>query len=91
MAAGAAVVASDLVAFQRVLDGGTAGRVVETGSPTALAEAVVDLLGDEDERRRLIARGRARADQYDWSHVADEIQRVYDTVTLGAGPVVVSD
>ncbi|MGB6244923.1 glycosyltransferase family 4 protein [Gordonia sp. (in: high G+C Gram-positive bacteria)] len=91
MAAGAAVVASDLVAFQRVLDGGTAGRVVETGSPVALADAVVELLGDEGARQQLIARGRARADRYDWSRVADQIQRVYDTVTRGAGPVVVSD
>lgn len=91
MAAGAAVVASDLVAFHRVLDSGRAGRLVETGSPVELAEAVIDLLGDEGKRQELIARGRIRAEGYDWSHVADEIQRVYDTVTLGAGPVVVSD
>ncbi|WP_026917804.1 glycosyltransferase family 4 protein [Gordonia shandongensis] len=91
MAAGAAVVASDLVAFSRVLDGGTAGRLVATGSPGELADAVIDVLGDDAARADLIARGRARADRYDWSQVADEILRVYETVTLGAGPVVVSD
>ncbi|GAA4667754.1 glycosyltransferase family 4 protein [Gordonia humi] len=91
MAAEAAVVASDLVAFSRVLDGGQAGRLVSTGSPAALAEQVTALLRDDGLRAELIARGRDRADLYDWSRVADQIQRVYDTVTHGAGPVVVSD
>ncbi|MFC0315331.1 glycosyltransferase family 4 protein [Gordonia phosphorivorans] len=91
MAAGAAVVASDLVAFGRVLDEGAAGTLVETGSPVALADAVIGLLDDEDARQAQIERGRRRADLYDWSRVADEIEKVYESVTLGAGPVVVSD
>ncbi|QRY63984.1 glycosyltransferase family 4 protein [Gordonia sp. PDNC005] len=91
MAAGAAVVASDLVAFARVLDHGDAGCLVTTGSPTALATQINDLLGDDDLRAGYVARGHLRAEQYDWSKVADQIQRVYDTVTHGAGPVVVSD
>ncbi|GEE02668.1 phosphatidyl-myo-inositol mannosyltransferase [Gordonia spumicola] len=91
MAAGAAVVASDLVAFYRVLDGGSAGCLVSTGSPTALADQVNALLRDDELRAGYVDRARARADMYDWSRVADQIQRVYDTVTHGAGPVVVSD
>ncbi|MFT4087924.1 MAG: glycosyltransferase family 4 protein [Gordonia sp. (in: high G+C Gram-positive bacteria)] len=91
MAAGAAVVASDLVAFSRVLDAGRAGRLVSTGSPNALAEAVIGLLDDDEERAALVERGRERAQLYDWSRVADQIEQVYETVTLGAGPVVVSD
>ena len=91
MAAGAAVVASDLVAFSRVLDSGQAGCLVATGSPTALADQVNSLLGDDERRARYVARGRERADLYDWSRVADQIQSVYDTVTYNAGPVVVSD
>ncbi|WOC14249.1 glycosyltransferase family 4 protein [Gordonia sp. MP11Mi] len=91
MAAGAAVVASDLIAFSRVLDSGQSGSLVTTGSPTALAEQVNLLLGDDDLRARYVACGRERADLYDWSRVADQIQNVYDTVTYNAGPVVVSD
>ncbi|MCF8569716.1 glycosyltransferase family 4 protein [Gordonia sp. HY002] len=91
MAAGAAVVASDLVAFSRVLDGGRAGRLVKTGSPTALADEVITLLRDDELRADYVARGHERADLYDWSRVADQIQNVYDTVTFNAGPVVVSD
>ncbi|MFZ2511753.1 MAG: glycosyltransferase family 4 protein [Gordonia sp. (in: high G+C Gram-positive bacteria)] len=91
MAAGAAVVASDLVAFSRVLDDGRAGRLVETGSATALAAAVIELFDNEPARAELVAAARQRADRYDWSRVADQIQKVYETVTLGAGPVVLSD
>jgi len=91
MAAGAAVIASSLNAFRRVLDDGRAGRLVETGSPEQLARGIIELLSDDEAREQLVARGRIRADKYDWSRVADQILRVYDTVTVGAGPVVVSD
>lgn len=91
MAAGAAVIASSLNAFRRVLDDGRAGRLVETGSPDQLAAGLVELLADPEARADLVAAGRIRADKYDWSRVADQILRVYDTVTVGAGPVVVSD
>ncbi|MFW0784896.1 glycosyltransferase family 4 protein [Gordonia sp. CPCC 206044] len=91
MAAGAAVVASDLNAFRRVLDDGRAGRLVPTGSSDRLADAVIELLSDDTARAELVAEGRRRADRYDWSRVADQILRVYDTVTVGAGPVVVAE
>ncbi|MDH3014280.1 glycosyltransferase family 4 protein [Gordonia alkanivorans] len=91
MAAGAAVIASSLNAFRRVLDDGRAGKLVDTGSPDQLAAGIISLLSDDEAREQLVARGRVRADKYDWSRVADQILRVYDTVTVGAGPVVVSD
>ncbi|WP_132993508.1 glycosyltransferase family 4 protein [Gordonia zhaorongruii] len=91
MAAGAAVVASDLVAFSRVLDGGEAGRLVSTGSPVSLAAEIIELLQDDTLRAEFVARGRERAALYDWSRVADQIQHVYDTVTHNADHVVVSD
>ncbi len=90
MAAGAAVVASDLNAFRRVLDDGRAGRLVPTGSAEGLATAVIDLLGDDVSRAELVARAQARAARYDWSRVADQILRVYETVTVWAGPVIIS-
>lgn len=91
MAAGAAVIASSLDAFRRVLDDGRAGVLVPTGSADELATGIIGLLADDEARASLVAAGRARADRYDWSRVADQIQRVYDTVTVGATPVVVSD
>ncbi|MFT4043492.1 MAG: glycosyltransferase family 4 protein [Gordonia sp. (in: high G+C Gram-positive bacteria)] len=91
MAAGAAVVASRLDAFRRVLDDGRAGALVGVGAADELATAVVGLLSDDEARARQVAAARARADRYDWSRVADQILRVYETVTVDAGPVVVSE
>ena len=78
-------------ALAAVLDDGRAGRLVETGSPDQLAAGLVELLADPEARADLVAAGRIRADKYDWSRVADQILRVYETVTVDAGPVVVSD
>jgi phosphatidylinositol alpha-mannosyltransferase len=81
MAAGAAVVASDLPAFSRVLDGGELGLLFRAGQADALARAVLEVLdGDRTgaEARREAA--RAASSRYDWTRVADQILAVYDTV-----------
>ena len=87
MAAGAAVVASDLHAFRRVLRDGAVGRLVPSGDGAALADGLIDLLRDDAARRRYIDEGRKAVGRYDWSVVADQIMRVYETVT-GAGAKV---
>ena len=80
MAAGAAVVASDLPAFARVLDGGRLGVLFPTGDAAALAREVGALLDDDARRSALVeAAGRA-VWRYDWSRVTDEVERVYETV-----------
>jgi phosphatidylinositol alpha-mannosyltransferase len=91
MAAGAAVVASKLDAFRRVLDDGQAGVLVEIGDAEQLAAGIISVLSDDDGRAAMVRRARDRAARYDWSDVADQILRVYDTVVVGAGKVVVSD
>ncbi|WP_432564764.1 glycosyltransferase family 4 protein [Kineococcus sp. SYSU DK003] len=80
MAAGAAVVAADLGAFRRVLGDGAHGRVFGVGDARAAADAVLELLADPQERRRLAAAGQAAAQRYDWSVVAGEVLTVYETV-----------
>ena len=87
MAAGAPVVASDIEAFQRVLDEGRAG--VHFGSEDAddLAEKLIELLGDPDRRDALRAAGMARAAEFDWSSVAKRVLEVYMSVTPGGEKV----
>lgn len=83
MAAGAPVLASDLAAFQRVLDGGRsgmAGALFANGRPEDLAARAVELLQDPARRRALGELGRARAEAFDWGGVAKEILAVYETV-----------
>ncbi|WP_411286191.1 glycosyltransferase family 4 protein [Lapillicoccus sp.] len=84
MSAGAAVLASDLPAFVRVLDGGRAGATFANEDSADLARRLVQLLGEPDARARIAAAGRGRADLFDWSVVADDIMAVYETVTEGA-------
>lgn len=83
MAAGCAIVASDLPAF-RALTAGTA-LLVPPNDPAALAAAVSDLLGNKAGLERLAASSRARAGQFDWSLVLPSYLRCYERVAGAAG------
>jgi phosphatidyl-myo-inositol alpha-mannosyltransferase len=87
MSACAPVLASDLPAFVRVLDGGTCGATFTNEDPEDLAAQLLALLADPDRRRALAERGRRRADRFDWSVVASDVMAVYETITMGAGRV----
>ncbi|WP_433710027.1 glycosyltransferase family 4 protein [Nocardia sp. CA-084685] len=83
MAAGTAVVASELDAFRRVLRDGTAGMLVPVGDSARLAAALDALLTDEVRREALIHTANQVVGEYDWPVVAEQILRVYETVTVG--------
>lgn len=84
MAAGTAVVASNLDAFRRVLEDGQAGLLVPVEDSDALAAALGEMLSDDAMRIRYVAAAATAVQRYDWSVVADDILRVYETVA-GAG------
>jgi len=89
MAAGTAVLASDLPAFGAVLDGGRLGRLFTAGDPAALASGAIGLLADPADRSLLAGRGERAARSYDWGVVGGRVRRVYQTVlpdARGAGP-----
>jgi phosphatidylinositol alpha-mannosyltransferase len=85
MAAQTPIVASDIEAFRRVLDGGRAGRQFATGDATALAEALADVLDDPQLRARLVAAGTDAVAPYDWAVIVAEVLRVYELAIAGAG------
>jgi phosphatidylinositol alpha-mannosyltransferase len=87
MAAGTAVVANDLDAFRRVLDDGRVGRLVPVDDADALAGGLIEMLADDSARARYIAAATEYVGRFDWSVVAGEIMRVYETVA-GAGTKV---
>ncbi|MDQ2782291.1 MAG: glycosyltransferase family 4 protein [Actinomycetota bacterium] len=87
MSAGATVLASDLPAFVRVLDGGRAGATFVNEDPVSLAERLVELLQNPLLRGQIAAIGRRRADVFDWSTVAKQVMEVYETITDGASRV----
>ncbi|MEW2375215.1 glycosyltransferase family 4 protein [Micromonospora sp. NPDC047812] len=77
LAAGTTVVASDLDAFRRVLDGGRAGRLFPTGDPAALRTTLADLLDDPGARAALTACGDQVVATFDWPVVARRVLEVY--------------
>ncbi|MGH3319955.1 MAG: glycosyltransferase family 4 protein [Streptosporangiaceae bacterium] len=87
MAAGAAVAASDIQPFRRVLRDGRAGALFPVGDPGGLAKVAAQLLDDPVCRRRLAAAARVAVRAYDWADVARDVVRVYEAVTVDTGGV----
>ena len=87
MAAGTAVVASDLDAFRRVLLDGKAGRLVPVDDADALAAGLIQVLDNDAARERYVDAAAEAVRRYDWPVVARQIMRVYETVA-GSGTKV---
>jgi phosphatidylinositol alpha-mannosyltransferase len=82
MAACTPVVASDLDAFRRVLeqpDGSCAGLLATVGDPESIAHACASVLSSESRAVHMRRAGEQIVQRYDWSVVAREIVRVYET------------
>ncbi|MDQ1697219.1 MAG: phosphatidyl-myo-inositol alpha-mannosyltransferase [Frankiaceae bacterium] len=92
MAAGTPIVASDLDAFRRVLDapdGDRAGALATVGDAESVAHACASLLSSPARLEALSRCGRSLVSRYDWTVVAAEIVRVYETaVAASVGRVV---
>jgi phosphatidylinositol alpha-mannosyltransferase len=91
MAAGTAVVASDLDAFRRVLDNGRAGALFRTGDQWALAALLDRLLDDPVARKALVARATEVVSGYDWPVVAVRVLEVYTTAIEATAGVVIDE
>jgi phosphatidylinositol alpha-mannosyltransferase len=87
MAAGTPVVASDLDAFRRVLDGGRAGALFPVGDPAALAATLAGLLDDDARRAALADHASQVVAGFDWEVLAARIVEVYATA-IEAAPLV---
>ena len=82
LAAGCAVVASDLPAFRHVA--GEAARLVPPGDAGALSRALTEVLSDEGEAARLAGMGRRRAADFDRAVVLEGYLAAYRDA-LGSG------
>ncbi len=82
MAAQAAVVASDLPAFRRVLEDGTSGRLFANQDAAGLSAALIELLADPALRARYTAAADIRVREFDWDRVVDDVIAVYDSVHM---------
>ena len=80
MAAGRAVVASDIPGYRSVVNPGENGVLFEPGNVPALARTLAALVDDPARRAALAERGRARALQFAWPRVTEQIEALYREV-----------
>jgi phosphatidyl-myo-inositol alpha-mannosyltransferase len=85
MAAGAAVLASDLPAFRRLLGDGGCGVIAPRGDVQAWALALERLVTDPQGRARLGERARTAAACFDWRHVTDSLIDLYRQLSPSTG------
>lgn len=85
MAAGLPVIATDVGGVRDLMEHGVHGLVVPPHRPDLLAQALRQLLEDEELRRRLGAAARARALEFAWSACTDRHLDLYEElVAVGA-------
>ena len=87
LAGGACVVASDIPAFDDLLGSGQYGALFESENPRELAKVVIDLLRDEEKRKKLSETGKGRGQSFDWTVVAEQIYSVYEMSIVGSEKV----
>jgi len=80
MACGTPIVGSDIIGFRELIDRGAEAVLVPVDDAQAWAEATVALLDDPEKRREMGAAGRAKATQFAWPQVADQVFAVYQRV-----------
>jgi glycosyltransferase involved in cell wall biosynthesis len=80
---GVAVVASAVGGIPEVLTDGESGLLVPPGSVSALGEALIRVLADEELRSRLAAGGGSVAREHSWPAIAKAIERVFRRLVAG--------
>jgi phosphatidylinositol alpha-mannosyltransferase len=88
MAAGCAIVASDLSGYRLVARPDLDGLLVEPGDPAALADALGEVLTDPLRRAELVASGAKRAQEFSMDHLADRYVELYERVSTPAPEAV---
>ena len=81
MAAGRAIVASDLPSIREVLNDRVNALLVTPGDAHALAEAIRSLLSDRGLARRLAEAAAKAAPQYGWDRRAERLEALFTKVT----------
>lgn len=86
MAVGLPVVATDLAANRELVVDGVSGRLVDSGTPIELADALSFYCGDAAARRAHGAAGRQRAEvEFPLPRMIDGYRSLYRRVSAGSG------
>ncbi len=77
MAAGAPIVASNIAGYRTVLDGTGAALTFPPTDIAALTASLEEVVRNRALQQQLQAAGKRVVDQYRWSNVAQQVERVY--------------
>jgi phosphatidyl-myo-inositol alpha-mannosyltransferase len=80
MAAGLPIVASDIHGYKNVVSRDVEGYLVEPRNPRAIAAALYKLARDPELRHRMGDAGRAKAREYSWERVTQQVVAYYHEV-----------
>lgn len=80
MAAGKPIIASNIEGYTSVLTHGAEGLLVPPRNAEKLTQALISLMTDEPLRQQLGAKGRLKAMEYDWEHIAPKILNYYHSI-----------
>lgn len=86
MAAGRAIVASDIGGYRGVMTDGREGLFAPPKDVAALVNALSRLLKDPDLRAAMGVAGRARSAEYSWPKVAARVLEVYEEARVESVP-----
>jgi phosphatidylinositol alpha-mannosyltransferase len=89
MAAGTALVASDIDGYRTVSRDDREALLVPPGDTDALRHALRALLDDPARRSRLVAEGARRADEFSMAHLAERFLPLYERAIGAPRPAVV--
>ena len=85
MAAGRAIVASDIHGYKNVVQRNISALLVEPKDADALANALERLVEHPELRARMGEAGVVRATDYDWEHVTKRLAELYEEVLARYG------
>ena len=78
MASETAVIATRVGGMPEIVIEGETGLLIEQDNPKALADAIIQLLGNEALRASMGIKGRERARElYDWRAISDSLLTLY--------------
>ncbi len=77
MAMGKPIVASNFPGYQELLGDNENGLLFNPKDATDLATKIIQLLTDDDLRKRFITNGLKKAKEYDWQNIAKRVETFY--------------
>jgi phosphatidyl-myo-inositol alpha-mannosyltransferase len=82
MAVGTPVVVTPEVGAAEIVRSAGAG-IVSGATPAELGNALSVMINDAAQRQRMADSAKVTARSFEWSHVAEQMERVYDSIACG--------